>query len=371
MIDQQAKPQKGLQDLEQEVQISRSLASRDVRQFLATVGVVSEAFLAQVLVALWDSGFYEYVRQHDRIEAEACCRELALDPAIFQSLFGYLVGRGIFQPHDGAFVLSEKGRPYWNYVTRGVLTAHVGGYNQLLVHLGPLLRGEMSLDDPRLDRDGRLVGVGANYTLLGSGTVPWVLRIINELGGKYVMDIGCGGGLFLIHLALKWPFGSGIGTDMDAASIAAARKNAQDFGVADRVTFQQAKLSPEPMNIPRQTLDKVDVLTAMYVLHEFGGRGGPQLISDVIGWLKRQFPGRKLLLAEGTPADPLALCENPPPTYAQLDYSFFHPLSRQGPLRTPDQWKQIIENAGARLIERVPGFGSVPAWISLYIVGLD
>jgi len=361
----------GLSDLENEIQIGRALASQHVREFLGTVGLVSEAFLAQVLVALWDSGFYEYVRKHDRVDPQVCVKELTLDPAIFQSLFEYLVGRGIFQPKNGSFALSEKGRPYWNYVTRGVLTAHVGGYNQLLVHLGPLLRKEISLNDPRLDRDGRLVGVGANYTLLGSGTVPWVLRIINELGGKYVLDIGCGGGLFLTHLALKWPHGGGTGIDMDAGAIAAANKHAADYGVSDRVTFRQAKLSPEPMSIPNNLLEKVDVLTAMYVLHEFGGSGGPELISKIIGWLKQQFPGRKLLLAEGTRADPIALCENPPQTHAQLDYSFFHPLSRQGPLRTPDEWKTIIENAGAKLIERVPGFGLIPAWISLYVIGLD
>jgi SAM-dependent methyltransferase len=367
----ETKSKLGLDDLERELKAGRELASQHVAEFLGTVGLVSEAYLAQVLVALWDSGFYEYVRKHDRVDIQACCKELGLDPSVFQSLLEYLLGRGIFTPVDGAFMLSEIGRPYWNYITRGVLTAHVGGYNQLLVHLGPLLRKEMSLNDPRLDRSGRLVAVGANFTLLGSGTVPWVLRIINELGGKYVMDIGCGAGLFLTHLALKWPFGGGIGIDMDASAIVAANKNAADYGVSDRVSFRHAKLSPEPMDVPSDILEKVDVLTAMYVLHEFGGSGGPELISKIIGWLKRQFPGRKLLLAEGTRADPVALCENPPQTYAQLDYSFFHPLSRQGPLRTPDEWKQIIENAGARLIERVPGFGLIPAWISLYIVGLD
>jgi SAM-dependent methyltransferase len=360
-----------LEEVEREIQISRTVASQSVREFLATVSLASEMYLAQTLIALWDSGFYEYVRRRECITVEIAAEDLGLDKSVLQVLMDYLVGRGLFTPRDGALVLSDKGRPYWNYVTRGILTAHVGSYNQLLVHLGPVLRKEMSLDDPLLDRVGRLVAVGSNYALLGSGTVPWVLRIIKELGGKYVMDLGCGAGVFLTHLALKWPFGGGIGIDLDTSAVAEARKNARDCGVSDRVTFKHAKLCAEPMDLPAEIIQKIDVITAMYMLHEFGGSGGPEAISKVIGWIKRQYPGRKLLLAEGTRADPVAIGQSTPPTYAQLDYSFFHPLSRQGPLRTPDEWKTIIENAGAKLIERVPGFGLIPAWISLYVIGLD
>jgi hypothetical protein len=39
-------------------------------------------------------------------------------------------------------------------------------------------------------------------------------------------------------------------------------------------------------------------------------------------------------------------------------------------LRTPPEWEQIIKSAGATLVERVPGFGQVPQWISLYIIDL-
>ena len=75
-------------------------------------------------------------------------------------------------------------------------------------------------------------------------------------------------------------------------------------------------------------------------------------------------------MVEGTRADPLQLCATPPRTYGQLDYSFLHPLSRQGPLRTPDEWRQIIEDGGGRLVERIAGFRLIPSWVGLYIVSL-
>jgi hypothetical protein len=87
--------------------------------------------------------------------------------------------------------------------------------------------------------------------------------------------------------------------------------------------------------------------------------------------MRSQFPGRRLLMLEGERADPVALGQRTPPTYAQLDYSFIHPISRQGPLRSVEEWETIIHLAGARLEKRVPGFAQIPGWISLYIIDLS
>ena len=357
-------------EVDREAKNCAELVGRSLGAYLKTVGLVSDAYLAQVLVALWDSGLYEYLREHGRIEIIGVAEELNLEPSVLRSLIDYLVGWGILAPEGEWFVLSKKGHPYWNYITRGVLTAHLAGYNQLLTNLGPLLRKEISLSDPRLDRSGRLVASGSGYALLGSGTIPWILKLIKQIGGTYVMDIGCGAGDFLIQLALRWENGAGIGIDMNAEAIAEAGANAELCGVSDRLTFHHAKLSAAPMPIDSGILEKVDTLTAMYLLHEFAGRGGADAITAAISQLGKQFPGRKLLMLEGERADPAALFAAPPRTFAQLDYSFIHPLSRQGPLRTAAEWEEIIKSAGATLLERIPGFGQVPGWISLYIIAL-
>jgi SAM-dependent methyltransferase len=353
-----------------EARRANQLATRSTGEFLQTLRMVSEAFLAQVLLALWDNGLYEYVRRKDGVEVKAAAAELGLDEAVLQSLIDYLVGRGLMKPGPVGYVLTDKGTPYWNSITRGVLTCYVGGYNPLLSQLGPLLRNEIPSSDSRLDRIGRLVAVGSGHSLLGNGTLPWVLGVIKELGGKCVLDLGCGAGQFLNQLAVLWPDGSGIGIDMDPDAIAEAAGTAGELGVADRVHFHQAKVSAEPMDLADSVRDKVDVLTAMYLVHEFRGSGGVEKIVSVLSSLRRQFPGRKLLMVEGTRADPIALGAKPPRTFGQLDYSFLHPLSRQGPLLTPDEWEQVIAQSGARLINRVDGYQLVPSWISLYVIDL-
>ncbi len=359
------------QEVNRETKICADIVGRALGAYLKTVGLVSEAYLAQVLVALWDSGLYEYIRNRNSVDIGAASENLGLDPEILGCLIEYLVGWGIMAQQGTSFVLTEKGRPYWNYITRGVLTAHLAGYNQLLTHLGPLLRKEMDINDPRLNRCGRLVASGSGYALMGSGTIPWILKLIKQLGGRYVMDIGCGAGDFLIQLALNWPDGAGIGIDMNREVVAEANQNAERCGVSDRLTFCHAQLSAAPMPIRPEALSQVDTLTAMYLLHEFAGRGGPAAIVAAMTQLRKQFPGRKLLMLEGERADPVALQTAPPRTYAQLDYSFIHPLSRQGPLRNPAEWEDIIRSAGAKLLDRIPGFGQVPGWISLYIIALE
>lgn len=79
---------------------------------------------------------------------------------------------------------------------------------------------------------------------------PWFL---NEIGGSWfpsvpdlherlesggtVADVGCGEGWSSIAIARAYPGVRVEGFDIDAASVEAARRHADEFGVADRVTF--------------------------------------------------------------------------------------------------------------------------------------
>jgi 2-polyprenyl-3-methyl-5-hydroxy-6-metoxy-1,4-benzoquinol methylase len=58
--------------------------------------------------------------------------------------------------------------------------------------------------------------------------------------GIAVADVGCGHGASTIQLAKAYPRSRVTGIDPHEPSVDAARKNAADAGVADRVTFQQA-----------------------------------------------------------------------------------------------------------------------------------
>ncbi len=73
--------------------------------------------------------------------------------------------------------------------------------------------------------------------------LPAIPDVADRLGGPArVADFGCGHGWAAIELAKAYPRIRVDGFDSDEASIAAARRNAAEHGVADRVDFEVADL---------------------------------------------------------------------------------------------------------------------------------
>ncbi|MCE7884127.1 MAG: methyltransferase domain-containing protein [Actinobacteria bacterium ATB1] len=108
-----------------------------------------------------------------------------------------------------------------------------------------------------------------------------------ESGGEVrIADIGCGVGWSSIQFAHDWPNAAVEGIDNDKASTEAARGNARDAGVADRVTFSSAD--------GRHARGSFDLVTAFECVHDMsqpvevlaamlelaGSDGGTVLIMD-------------------------------------------------------------------------------------------
>lgn len=319
---------------------------------------LSSSFVyGQVLHSLWDSGFYEYVRQHPRFVPSALVAELGFDAATFEWLMYYLIGRGVVRPAEGSAAtayskdmeleLTEKGQRVHNTIARGLLNLYVGGYQALLAQLGPLLRKEISLDDSRLDRSARHAAAGTE-DMTCVRVVPQVIDLLKELGVRAILDLGCGTGGFLIQWA-RITGGGGAGVDMSADALGAARKNAADFDVASRLSFHLGEIGRDALPLSDDVVRSVDALTAMFMLHEFG-RGGDAEIVRVLAALKAQFSGKLLCALEMQPVDVYALNGRPPPAMDALDYHFIHPLSRQGEPRPKTAWEGIYEQAGMKLL---------------------
>ena len=81
--------------------------------------------------------------------------------------------------------------------------------------------------------------------------------------GARVADIGCGHGESTVIMAQAFPNSTFVGSDYHEESIAAARRNAQEAGVADRVTFEVT---------PAQgfTGSGYDLVTTFDALHDMG-----------------------------------------------------------------------------------------------------
>jgi SAM-dependent methyltransferase len=88
--------------------------------------------------------------------------------------------------------------------------------------------------------------------------VPEIDEVLRR-GGR-VADVGCGYGWSAIGLALAHPQITVDGFDLDAPSIEAARRNAIEAGVADRVRFQLADAAT--------ATGRYDLVTAFECIHD-------------------------------------------------------------------------------------------------------
>jgi hypothetical protein len=114
-------------------------------------------------------------------------------------------------------------------------------------------------------------------------------------------------------------------------------------------------------------LERVDMVTSMYMLHEFG-RHGRGAIVEVIRSLKQQLPGRLLLALEVEACEPVEFARQDPPAphNGRLDYRLIHALSGQGLPRSQADWHGIFADAGCSMVEPgIPTGGSL-----IYIAGM-
>jgi len=79
--------------------------------------------------------------------------------------------------------------------------------------------------------------------------------------GADVADVGCGAGLACLSLARAYPRSRFVGYDVSPAAIDAARLNAKEAGVVDRVTFETLDAG---VGLPRM----FDVITTFDVVHD-------------------------------------------------------------------------------------------------------
>ena len=80
--------------------------------------------------------------------------------------------------------------------------------------------------------------------LLVEHAIAWLRKRNNKMK---VLDVGTGCGCIAIALAVNLPEIRVIATDISPAALAVARRNAEKLHVADRITFLEADLIPDPL----------------------------------------------------------------------------------------------------------------------------
>ena len=311
--------------------------------------LINNAVMAQVLFALWDSGFYEYSLTHPRFTAAEAAEALHLDAEVLLMLLHHLIGYGVLRVDGDQMELTEYGSRLSNVVVRGVLNINLGGYGAQLRDIGPLLRKEVKREEIEEFHSGVHSGLGTEQ-LTSVRLVPAVLKILTERNLHNMLHLACGSGGFLAQIARSDPAFHGIGIDRMPEKIAGAEEKLRRYGLESRIQLLQAVIGVEPLPLDEQTRGQIDVVASIYLLHEIG-RYGRQRIVDVLRQIKASFPGRLFIFSETMPPDTPDSVKKPPAQYSQLDYLLIHRLRGKGMPLPPAEWKSIVADAGIKLID--------------------
>lgn len=133
---------------------------------------------------------------------------------------------------------------------------------------------------------------GMNRVMFRAGLPDWVAALpdvasrLAESGGG-VLDLGCGTGWSTITLAETFPAATVHGVDLDEASVAEARENAAEEGLADRVAFTCGDAAAPGVSGPYDLVcvfealhDMADPVAALRSAREVLAPGGAVLIGD-------------------------------------------------------------------------------------------
>ena len=131
-------------------------------------------------------------------------------------------------------------------------------------------------------------------TNLATAWIPDLDGVAAKLSaGARVADVGCGHGASSILLAERYPSANVVGFDAHDASIAAARKRADDAGLADRLRFEVASATGYD--------GAYDLICFFDCLHDMGDPAGACAHAR-----QRLAPGGTLMLIEPFANDDLA-----------------------------------------------------------------
>jgi SAM-dependent methyltransferase len=317
-----------------------------------TFEILAHLSLAHVLFAFYEAGVWDRFEEDSGfvLDPGRFADERGLNAKLLLRLAEYLSLKQVLArtDHDGrlGFGLGAVGRK----LVEGERIPHfvffVGGYGRVLCETGRLVEGR-SLYGRDIRRDGHYVALGSE--LVGKTPHTRSYDVVLDRGAEaspnVVVDLGCGSAKFLIRLVEATGATKGLGIDIDGDACALARRRIEEVGLSSRIEVIQGDVS-EVCEAEPSLARSIDVVTAMFLVHEFFAAGEKEASRRLAGLsrLLRPSSGRLLILDKCTDA----LESDEPPPYLP-EFTLVHDLTAQV-LHPRRVWQRILDGAGLRVV---------------------
>lgn len=308
--------------------------------------------LSQIYHAWTRTGVIAALREAGRAGASvaelACSCEVderVLAPTLYYAALADIA----VDKHGDRYALSAEGERLLNERVEYSLTAFVGAYGNVLEALPALLRGEARYG-VEVHRRGDLLAI-ASFGATRSN-FPFIVEELRRLGGRKVVDLGCGAAGVLIEFCRLDHALSGVGLDISPAAIAEARRRVDEAGLTGRIELIEGDITQIGAWKTAPAIAGADTFHCSGMLHELL-RDGEEAVVALLRQLKHSFPGRLLFLGEfdgRTEADYRAEPDRLKRTKDLWYQDLIHPLTLQGSPIPRRRWLAILQRAGVELL---------------------
>jgi len=295
--------------------------------------------ISQCIAALSKVGFLDQMLDENIVDIAAFSKKNDVNFRILKLICDYLYVIRILYKKGFIYSFTNYGQSLFDS-SRGVFD-FIYAYAPIFENLDAMLKNEKSYGKEILRR-GEFVG-RASAELAELFPFPVARTLLSKHHLSSILDLGSGSGDFLIGFCKEQDV-RGCGIDLSPEAVAYANKKALEHQVDDRVRFIVGDIMNLKKHVKLQ--DKVDVITCMFVLHEFLSIS-EQSVIDIFSSVKEAFPDKYILICELTRCSLDHLYHSPS---GVTEHHLFHYLSNQG-LATARGWKKIFKKAGLRVVD--------------------
>jgi len=315
---------------------AHSEALKDIRGYM----------ISSCISAFSSLGIFDDFRQMEEIEITAYAKNKNLDEKILTDVFSYLYSVKILDSTNKGYKLSKKGKFLYDYALGPF--SFVSAYAPVFNELGAILKKEKKYGI-ELHRNESLVAKAS------AETEKWIpYPIVKELIKKYharnILDLGCGSAEFLIKLCLENHDLNTYGVDISQDALKYAKKIIDDNNLGKRINLIRWDMF-NIGNMPNIETQKIDIITSMFVLHEFITMDIDRTsrLLNILRQIKRRFKDSYLIVCELCKQTPGQLRRNPT---LMAEHHLFHALSNQIILTFAD-WEDIFKKVPFCIVEKV------------------
>ena len=291
------------------------------------------------LCALFNVGFFDELSKKKTVNLDIFSANRNINDKILTAICDYLFVLRILNKRERNYILGAKGKSLLKFSV-GTFD-FIYGYAPLFENLDSLLRNDKKYNVDVFRRNKYVAKATAEVSQFIP--IPIVKDIIRKRNFKSILDIGCGSAEFLLQICEDSNL-TGYGIDISKEAISYAEGLINEKSLNHRVHVKAGDIFD--IEQLKSTSENIDVISSMFVLHEFLSRG-QDIVIDLLKKIKRSFPNKYLIVCELSRFAPSLLRKHPS---SIAEHHLFHALSEQG-LLTVEEWRGVFKKAGYSLIE--------------------